>query len=63
MTAQVQKFLHDFEKLSSCEQQEAASEILHKTVGFNFPPLRDDTLVYAADDLFLTLEEEEAVYE
>jgi len=63
MTVQVQNFLHDFEKLSLSEQREAASEILHKTVGFNFPPLSDDTLVYSADDLFLTLEEEEAGYE
>ena len=55
MTAQVQKILHDFEKLSSHEQREAASEILHKTVCFNSPPLCDDTLVYSADDLFLIL--------
>lgn len=62
MTTQVQEFLHAFEELSDADQHEAAFEILHKTIHFHFPPLGDDELIYAADDLFLALEEEEAVY-
>jgi hypothetical protein len=62
MTTPVQELLHAFEGLSNDEQREAASEILHRTVQFDFPSLRDDDLVYCADDLFLALEEEEAVY-
>lgn len=59
MTTQVQKLLHSFDGLSDEEQREAASEILLKTVHFDFPPLRDEDFVYCADDLFLALEEEE----
>ena len=62
MTTQVQEFLHAFDGLSNDEQREAAFEILHRTVQFDFPSLSDDDLVYCADDLFLSLEEEEAVY-
>jgi hypothetical protein len=62
MATQVQELLHSFDGLSDEEQREAASEILLKTVRFNFPPLHGEDFVYCADDLFLTLEEEENAY-
>ncbi len=61
MTMPVQELLHSFERLSDDEQWELAFEILRRTVQFDFPPLQDDELVYCAENLFLALDQEEAV--
>lgn len=61
MTMQVQELLHSFERLSDDEQSELAFEILRRTVQFDFPPLQDDELVSCAENLFLALDQEEAV--
>ena len=61
MTTQVQELLHSFERLSHDEQWELAFEILRRTVQFNFPPLQNEDFVYCAEELFLALDQEEAV--
>ncbi len=58
MTALVHKLIEAFDKLSVAEKQEAAVEIL-KRFGEE-GDLPEATLVGAADDLFLALDDEEA---
>jgi len=60
---QVQELLTTFDHLSHDDQLEAAVEILRKTIQFNFPSLDDDELVACAEELFLALDYEEALYE
>ena len=63
MTAAVQHVLHSFDRLPTSERLEAASEILRRTATLDFPPLDDEALVLAAEELFLKLDEQEAADE
>jgi hypothetical protein len=61
MTAQVQDILHTFDLLPEGDKRELASEILRRTLMLDVPPLSDEQLVGAAEELFLQLDRSEAV--
>jgi hypothetical protein len=61
MTAQVQEILHTFDLLSEGDKRELAGEILRRTLMLDVPPLSDEQLVGAAEELFLQLDRSEAV--
>jgi hypothetical protein len=61
MTAQVQEMLHTFDLLPDGDKRELASEILRRTLMLDVPPLSDEQLVGAAEELFLQLDRSEAV--
>jgi hypothetical protein len=60
MTAQIQDMLHTFDLLPDGDKRELASEILRRTLTLDFPPLSDEQLVGAAEELFLELDRSEA---
>ena len=60
MTAQVQDLLHTFDLLPDGDKRELASEILRRTLTLDAPPLSDEQLVGAAEELFLQLDRGEA---
>ena len=60
MTAQVQAMLNTFDRLPESDKRELASEILRRTLALDAPPLSDEQLVGAADELFLQLDRSEA---
>ena len=60
MTAQVQDPLHTFDLLPDGNKRELASEILRRTLTLDAPPLSDEQLVGAAEELFLQLDRSEA---
>jgi hypothetical protein len=53
-------FLETFDHLPQAVQWQVASEILRRTVLFDFPSLTDDELVFAAETVFLALDADEA---
>jgi hypothetical protein len=61
MTAQVQDMLRTFDLLPDGDKRELASEILRRTLILDVPPLSDEQLVGAAEELFLQLDRSEAV--
>ena len=63
MTAVVQELLNTFDNLTYSERLDLLSEILRRTVYLDFEPLPDEELTLNAEDIFLTLDEEELVYE
>ena len=63
MTAVVQELLDTFDNLTYSERLDLLSEILRRTVYLNFEPLSDEELTLNAEDIFLTLDEEELAYE
>ncbi|MEB3278857.1 MAG: hypothetical protein VKK42_08015 [Lyngbya sp.] len=63
MTVLAQEILNSFDRLPDAEQLEVAVEILRRLVHFDFPPLTDEDLVLNAEELFLTLDQQEADYE
>jgi hypothetical protein len=63
MTPIVQDFLTTFDSLTDSERLDLASEILKRTAYLEFPPLSDENLVLNAEEIFLQLDEYEAVYE
>lgn len=63
MTALVQELLDTFDQLTDSERLDLLLEILKRTVYLDFPPLSDEDLVLNAEELFLELDEQEALYE
>ncbi|EAW38528.1 hypothetical protein [Lyngbya sp. PCC 8106] len=63
MTVLAQEILNTFDRLPDAEQLEVAVEILRRLVHLDFPPLTDEDLVLNAEELFLTLDQQEADYE
>jgi hypothetical protein len=63
MTALVQELLDTFDRLTDSERFDLVLEILKRTVYLDFPPLSDEDLVLNAEELFLELDEREALYE
>lgn len=63
MTALVQELLNTFERLTDSERLELLGEILKRTVDLDFPPLSDEDLVLNAEEIFLELDRQEAMYE
>lgn len=60
MTVLAQEILNTFDRLPDAEQLEVAVEILRRLVHLDFPPLTDEDLVLNAEELFLTLDQQEA---
>jgi hypothetical protein len=63
MTALVQELLNTFDRLTDSERLDVVLEILKRTVDLDFPPLSDEDLVLNAEELFLELDQQEALYE
>lgn len=63
MTASVQELLDTFDRLTDSERLDLVLEILKRTVYLDFPPLSDEDLVLNAEELFLELDEQEALHE
>jgi hypothetical protein len=63
MTAAVQELLDTFDNLTYSERLDLLSEILRRTVYLDFEPLSDEELTLNAEDVFVTLDEEELAYE
>jgi hypothetical protein len=60
MTAHVQELLHTFDLLPDRDKEELAAEILRRSMTLEMPPLSDEQLVGAAEELFLQLDRNEA---
>lgn len=63
MTAVVQDLLNTFNSLTDAERLDLLSEILRRTADLEFLPLSDGDLILNAEDIFLTLDQEELDYE
>ncbi|OFW30009.1 MAG: hypothetical protein A3J28_13760 [Acidobacteria bacterium RIFCSPLOWO2_12_FULL_60_22] len=60
MNKSVESLLESFERLPDEAKREAALEILRRSVQLNLPPLEDEALVEAADNIFLELDQRES---
>ncbi|OFV94954.1 MAG: hypothetical protein A3H28_12985 [Acidobacteria bacterium RIFCSPLOWO2_02_FULL_61_28] len=60
MNKSVESLLESFERLPDEAKREAALEILRRSVHLNLPPLEDEALVEAADNIFLELDQRES---
>lgn len=63
MTTLAQEILRNFDQLPDTEQQKVALEILKRIVHSDFPPLEDQDLVLSAEEIFLSLDQQESDYE
>ena len=59
MTAVVQDLLNTFNSLTHVERLDLLSEILRRSADLEFLPLADEDLIMNAEDIFLTLDQEE----
>ena len=59
MTTEAESVLRSFELLPDADKREVASAIIRRSLALDVPPLSDDDLVFAAEELFLKLDEEE----
>jgi hypothetical protein len=59
MTAQIQDMLHTFDLPPDGDTRELASKILRGTLTLDVPPLSDEQLVGAVEELFLQLDRSE----
>ncbi len=60
MALSAQQIIESFEGLPESEKQRVAYEILRRSVYLDVPPLADEELVAAAEDLFLALDARES---
>lgn len=60
MTTDVKEILNTFDLLPDNDKKDLASEILRRTVHFDFPPLTDEELIQSAEKLFLDLDRRES---
>ena len=63
MTRSVEELLNSFEKLAEAEKRELASEIIKRSLAFDLPQLSADSLLLAADQVFLQLDKDESIHE
>lgn len=61
MTDSVQQLLASFDRLSRDQQDDVATEILRRTATRELPPLSDDARTELADQLFVQLDQHEAL--
>lgn len=57
MNKSVEALLESFERLPDEAKREAAVEIIRRSVKLSLPPLEDEALVKAAEDVFLELDQ------
>ena len=60
MNKSVETLLESFERLPDEAKREAAFEIIRRSAKFSLPPLEDETLVEAAENVFLELDKHES---
>jgi hypothetical protein len=63
MTRLVEELLNSFEKLPEAEKRDLASEIIKRSLAFDLPQLSDDSLLLAADQVFLQLDKDESIHQ
>lgn len=63
MTALAQYILQNFDQLPDTKQQKVALEILKRIVHSDFLPLEDEDLILSAEEVFLSLDQQESDYE
>ena len=56
MTTQVRTLLDSFDLLPDPDKQELAAEIIRRSLTFSLPPLTDEQLVGAAEEIFQGLD-------
>ena len=59
MSTATLSILESFNQLPEPEKRELAAEIIRWTANLDFPPLTDEDLVIAADELFIELDRAE----
>ncbi len=60
MTTQVREILQSFDMLPEVDKRELSTEIIKRSLTLDEPPLTDEQLVDAAEELFLELDQNEA---
>ena len=60
MNKSIEALLESFERLPEEAKREAASEIIRRSAKFSLPPLEDEALVEAAENVFLELDQHES---
>ena len=60
MTTDIKEILNTFDLSPDNDKKDLASEILRRTVHFDFPPLTDEELIQSAEKLFLDLDRRES---
>jgi hypothetical protein len=60
MSTEIESVLQSFERLSMPDKREVASEIIRRSLSLDLPPLSDDELVRIANELFVSLDQNEA---
>ena len=63
MTRSVEELLNSFEQLPEAEKRELASEIIKRSLALDLPELSDESLILAADQIFLQLDKEESIHD
>ena len=63
MTRSVKELLKVFDQLPEPEKREATTEILRRVRRYDSDPMSDDALILSAEELFLELDQREAVDE
>ena len=61
MTLSAQQIIESFEHLPESEKQRVAYEILRSSVHLAIPPLTDEELIAATENLFLALDARETI--
>ena len=59
MTTATQKILKSFKELLDPEKHEFVGEIMKWTAQYEYPPLTDEELILASEQVFLELDKEE----
>ena len=60
MEESVEALLRSFDHLPEALKREAAAEILKRSAMFDLPPLSNESLLQAADEVFLKLDSQES---
>ena len=63
MTKSVEQLLKSFEQLPEAGKRELASEIIKRSLALDLPELSDESLILAADQIFLQLDKEESIHD
>ena len=61
MAKSVEELLKSFEQLPAVEKRESASEIIKRALTLDLPELTEESLLVAADQIFLQLDKEESL--
>ena len=63
MTKSVEQLLKSFEQLPEAEKRELAAEIIKRSLALDLPELSDESLILAADQIFLQLDKEASIHD